>query len=115
MDSGWQHVWPDCYAGLKRIAIFELWNSQKVRGGHLLEQFIMSMQEVPQPELQPLSMEAKSATAVLKYLQLQAPLLPPMTKTLQEAAQVDMWATRGAALAYTQVCAAISSSMTELM
>ena len=60
-------------------------------------------QEVPQPELQPLSMEAKSATAVLKYLQLQADLLPPVTRTLQQAAQVDLWATRGAALAYTQV------------
>ncbi len=73
----------------------------------------MITQEVPQPELQPLSMEAKSATAVLKYLQLQAPLLPPMTKTLQEAAQVDMWATRGAALAYTQVCTASSGRMTQ--
>ena len=61
------------------------------------------MQEVPQPELQPLSMEAKSATAVLKYLQLQADLLPPVTRTLQQAAHVDLWATRGAALAYTQV------------
>lgn len=60
-------------------------------------------QEVPQPELQPLSMEAKSATAVLKYLQLRAPLLSPVTRTLQEAARVDLWATRGAALAYTQV------------
>ena len=48
-------------------------------------------------------MEAKSATAVLKYLQLQAPLLPPVTHTLEEAARGDLWATRGAALAYTQV------------
>ena len=48
-------------------------------------------------------MEAKSATAVLKYLQLQAHLLPPVTHILQQAAQVDLWATRGAALAYTQV------------
>lgn len=50
-------------------------------------------------------MEAKTATAVLKYLQLQAPLLSPVTGMLQEAAQVDLWATRGAALAYTQVWA----------
>ena len=48
-------------------------------------------------------MEAKGATAVLKYLQLQADLLPPVTHTLQQAARVDLWATRGAALAYTQV------------
>ena len=70
---------------------------------HGEEEGTWSAQEVPQPELQPLSMEAKGATAVLKYLQLQADLLPPVTHTLQQAAQVDLWATRGAALAYTQV------------
>ena len=71
---------------------------------------LRGVQEVPQPELQPLSMEAKTATAVLKYLQLQAPLLPPVTGMLQEAAQVDLWATRGAALAYTQVWAMSSAA-----
>ena len=70
---------------------------------HTTSVSLMDVQEVPQPELQPLSMEAKTATAVLKYLQLQAPLLPPVTEMLQEAAQVDLWATRGASLAYTQV------------
>ena len=60
-------------------------------------------------------MEAKSATAVLKYLQLQAPLLPPVTHTLEEAARANLWATRGAALAYTQVCCCPSGCCTRLL
>ncbi len=63
----------------------------------------MSLQEVPQTELQPLSTVAKSAAALLKYLPLPAALLPRATATLSDGVRATLWPTRAAALVFAQV------------
>ena len=64
---------------------------------------VPAVQELPQPELQPLATEAKLATSLLKYLPLPAALLPQATSALAEGTRADLWPTRAAALVFAQV------------
>lgn len=65
----------------------------------------MALQEVPQPELQRLSTEAKAAVALFKYMPLTAADLPHASCILQDTARLDLWPARAAALVYAQVSA----------
>ena len=60
-------------------------------------------QELPQPELQPLAMEAKSAAVLLKYLPLPAAVLPRALATLSDGVRAELWPARAAALVFVQV------------
>ena len=62
------------------------------------------MQELPQPELQPLSLEAKAAAALVKYLPLPKHLLPATVATLQKGVGAPLWTARAAALVFAQAC-----------
>ena len=55
------------------------------------------------PELQPLALEAKSDAAILKYLPLPAQQVGGVVDTLSQAAAAELWPTRAAALAFSQV------------
>ena len=66
---------------------------------------LLPIQELPQPELQPLATEAKLAASLLKYLPLPAALLPPATDALAEGTRADMWPARAAALVFAQASA----------
>ena len=55
------------------------------------------------PELQPLALEAKSDAAILKYLPLPAEQVGGVVDTLSQAAAAELWPTRAAALAFSQV------------
>ena len=59
-------------------------------------------QEIPQPELQPLALEAKAAAALLKYVPLPARLLPGAIGHLAAGAAAGLWAARAAALVFAQ-------------
>ncbi len=59
-------------------------------------------QEIPQPELQPLALEAKAAAALLKYVPLPARLLPGAIGHLAAGAGAELWAARAAALVFAQ-------------
>ena len=60
-------------------------------------------QEIAQPELQPMALEAKAAAALLKYVPLPADLLPAAIAQLATGATADLWAARAAALVFAQV------------
>lgn len=60
-------------------------------------------QEIAQPELQPMALEAKAAAALLKYVPLPADLLSAAVAHLATGAAADLWAARAAALVFAQV------------
>eukprot|EP00873_Tetraselmis_striata_P035714 jgi/Tetstr1/455978/TSEL_042757.t2 len=63
---------------------------------------LLCVQEMPDPELQPLAMEAKTAFALLKYLPLRAAQLPALLGELTAAKEKEPWHARAAALVFVQ-------------
>lgn len=62
-----------------------------------------ALQEIAQPELQPMALEAKAAAALLKYVPLPCDLLPSAIAKLAAGAAADLWAARAASLVFAQV------------
>ncbi|KAK9818405.1 hypothetical protein WJX72_012161 [[Myrmecia] bisecta] len=102
---------PEFEAAVGKLGVAVQFVIKALRGGEgailapqLLQMLptLLKIQELAEPELQPLSMEAKAAAALLKYLPLPPGLVPVITQTLREAPGLEPWAARAAALVYTQ-------------
>lgn len=63
----------------------------------------MHEQDIADPQLQHLAFEAKLAIASLKYIAVPPHLLSTVISAVEDASKFEMWATRGAALAFLQV------------
>ena len=63
---------------------------------------LFRIQEMPDPDLQPLAMEAKTAFALLKYLPVKRDLIPRVIDILCKTRTSDPWHARAAALVFMQ-------------
>ena len=63
---------------------------------------LFRIQEMPDPDLQPLAMEAKTAFALLKYLPVKRDLIPHVVDILCKTRASDPWHARAAALVFMQ-------------
>mmetsp|Transcript_1445 Transcript_1445/g.4175 ORF Transcript_1445/g.4175 Transcript_1445/m.4175 type:complete len:1599 (-) Transcript_1445:123-4919(-) len=63
---------------------------------------LLSVQEMPDPDLQPLAMDAKTAFALLKYVPVPRDVLPSVMASLRSAREAVSWHARASSLVYMQ-------------